>query len=269
MVFADLHVHTDVSDGTLSLADVPSAARRSEVDVVGITDHDRVHPDLSVPVTERDGIVIVSGIELRVETPEQRVDLLGYGVTPTKSLVAELDRIQRDRIRRGRAITECVEDRLGISLDVDLVAGVGRPHVARAVVDHPDTSQERVGAVFDELIGEDEPCFESRNIPAIETAIPLLRDASSLVGLAHPFRYPDPEAALALCDRLDAVETAYPYDGSRGHPTGGENDTLLQEVVEANELLETGGSDAHGHELGAAGLTAAEYEPIAQRLPVP
>ena len=91
MVHADLHVHTDHSDGTLSLEAVPEAATAAGVSVVGVTDHDRFHPGFDAPVEEREGIILVRGIELRVETPEQRIDLLGYGVEPTAALREETD----------------------------------------------------------------------------------------------------------------------------------------------------------------------------------
>lgn len=264
MVYADLHVHTAVSDGTLTLATLPDAADRAGVDVVAVTDHDRVHPDLDAPVVVRDGVTILRGIELRVAAPGQRVDLLGYAVTPTPSLTDELVRLQRDRVERGRAIVECVEDRLDVTLDVDLAPGVGRPHVARAVTHHPDTAYERISAVFEDLIGDEEPCFVARDVPSVERGRALLADAGAVVGLAHPLRYPDPEAALALCADLDAVEARYPYaehGGRRGPPD------LVDDAIEEYDLLVTGGSDAHGTTLGMAGLSHDEYDRLAARVP--
>lgn len=268
MVYADLHVHTDRSDGTLSFSAIPAAAHRAGLGAVAVTDHDRIHPDRDAPVTEMDGVTVVAGIELRVETDDQRLDLLGYGVAPTPALRAELDRIQRDRVERGRAIVECLEDRLSVSLDVDLVEGVGRPHVARAVVGHEDTPYERIGDVFDDLIGAGDPCFVARSVPDFSRGVSLLRESGALVSLAHPFRYPDPAAALARCADLDAVEAHYPYDGdvSDGAVV---DEALLADAIDTHDLLETGGSDAHGTTLGAAGLTRSQYEAVAARLPRP
>jgi len=113
MPYADLHVHTTRSDGSLALEAVPDAARRGGVDVVAVTDHDRVQP-FDGPIVERDGVTLVHGIELRVETTGgQRIDLLGYGLEPSAGLEAILERIQENRIERGRAIADCVESRLG------------------------------------------------------------------------------------------------------------------------------------------------------------
>ena len=86
MVVADLHVHTTRSDGSLTLDALPAVAADAGVDAVAVTDHDRVQPALDGPVTTREGVTIVHGIELRVDTGGQRLDLLGYGVDPTDAL---------------------------------------------------------------------------------------------------------------------------------------------------------------------------------------
>lgn len=260
MVVADLHVHTTVSDGSLAPAAVPEAAAAAGVDAVAITDHDRINPALSRPVSSRSGVTVVNGIELRVEAGDQRVDLLGYGLESTDALEAECERIQRDRIERAGSIVDCVEDRLGVSLDVDLQAGVGRPHVARAIADS-DADLDYQGA-FEELIGDSGPCYVARSIPDFENGREILTEACALVGLAHPFRYDDTESALALTADLDAVEAVYPYDRTV-------DPAPLERAVDRYELVRTGGSDAHGERLGTTGLDAEEYERVRQRLPRP
>ncbi|WP_458208497.1 PHP domain-containing protein [Haladaptatus sp. NG-SE-30] len=251
-VFADLHVHTTNSDGSMELEEVPAAARSADVSVVAVTDHDRLHPDLPTPVSVMEGVTIVHGIELRVEAPDgQHVDLLGYGVYPTPELVDELERLQADRVERGQAIIDCVEDRLGIDLDLETREGLGRPHVARAIDDHPDTEYDFSGA-FAELIGSEEPCYVARDVPSFETGVELLSEASGLVGLAHPYRYDDPEAALSLTSELDAVERYYPY-GRDIDPRP------VERAIADHGLVPTGGSDAHDDTLGQAGLSKEEY----------
>lgn len=259
MVYADLHVHTTRSDGSLTLATLPAAAREAGVSVVAITDHDRLHPDVEPPVDEIEAITVVSGIELRVETPSgQRVDLLGYGARGTPELTTELDRIQRDRIERGRAMVECCEDRLGVDLALTVEEGFGRPHLARAIDAHPDTELSYTDA-FGELIGNDGPCYVARDVTTFETGRRLLDDACGLVGLAHPLRYDDSDAALALTEHLDAVERFYSY--------GGTVDTApVDRAIREHDLVPTGGTDAHDTELGRAGVDEAGYRPIAAAL---
>ncbi|ELZ95196.1 hypothetical protein C440_08967 [Haloferax mucosum ATCC BAA-1512] len=247
---ADLHLHTTASDGALTIETLPDAARAGGVSVVAVTDHDRYHPALDAPVVERDGVTIVHGIELRVDAGERRVDLLGYGLSKRPALTAEVERLQRNRVERARKIVERVEETTGVALDVSLHDGIGRPHIARAI-DASDAPYDYQGA-FDELIGGDGPCYVPRDLPSFEDGVRLLRDACSVVGLAHPFRYRDPAAALELCADLDAVERYYPY--------GYEVETsLIDDAIETHDLLATGGSDAHDERLGRAGPPRSDY----------
>jgi len=257
MVVADLHVHTTNSDGVLTLGTIPAAARQASVDAVAVTDHDRLHPDLSQPVTDIEGVRVVHGIELRVDSPAGRVDLLGYGVERTDALVAELDRLQADRMERARTIVACLQDRLGVSLDVAFEPGVGRPHIARALAQSDADLTYRES--FEEYIGDGQPCYVPREIPPFERGRDLLSDACRLVVLAHPLRYDDPRTALELTADLDGVERFYPYDGSV-------DSTPIDQVIDRYDLLVTGGSDAHDETLGRAGLDRAGYERVRTRL---
>jgi len=258
MVVADLHVHTTHSDGQLTLETLPAAARRAEVDAVAVTDHDRTQPDLDGPVADLDGLTVVNGIELRVEVDDAlRVDLLGYGVSPTDRLQSMTAAIQENRIERAREIVSRVEDRTGADVDVSFEAGVGRPHIARAI-DASDADYDYRGA-FEHLIGGGCPCYVSREIPSFEEGLACLRDACGVVGLAHPLRYDQPERAIDLAADLDAIEYYYPYD----HDVA---TSAVAAAAETHDLLLTGGSDAHDEMLGRAGLDEAEFDAVREAL---
>jgi predicted metal-dependent phosphoesterase TrpH len=268
-IVADLHTHTTVSDGTLTLDRLVRLANEADLDAVAVTDHDRYHPDLSHPVERRTGVAVVRGIELRVEAGDQRLDLLGYALDPTEALTAEIDRIQQDRIDRGRRIIENVEDRLGVDLALEPRAGLGRPHIARAVVES-DADYDEFDAVFADLIGNDGPCYVARNVPDFETGRELLEEACALVGLAHPLRYDDPEAALAQSAELDAVERYYPYDRPLSPDDPDALDPLpVENAIAEHDLLATGGSDAHEEVLATDGLPELAWERVREHLPDP
>ena len=259
---ADLHVHTVASDGTLTVPELPDAAREAGIDVVAVTDHDRIHPELDAPVQEIDGVTLVRGIELRVDAGDQRLDLLGYGVVATDGLRAMTDRIQANRKRRAATIVDRVEAHVGVEIDVELREGIGRPTIARAIADS-DAPYDYSGA-FEHLIGADGPCYVAREIPTFTAGVRTLREACSVVGLAHPFRYPDPEAALDRARELDAVERYYPYSG----PSAERADPDRVDAVAAEAgLVRTGGSDAHNRTLGVAGPPASPFGDFAGRLP--
>jgi 3',5'-nucleoside bisphosphate phosphatase len=256
-IYADLHVHTTNSDGEFVLDEIPAAVSEAGIAAVAITDHDRTHSGLNAPLVQIDGIDIIHGIELRVEIESlsERIDLLGYGVTETPALRAELDHLQEDRKTRAVGIIELVEHELDITLDIEVQEGTGRPHIAHAIDTHTGTELSYQDA-FDELIGDGGPCYVPREIPPFETGVSLLSEACNVVSLAHPYRYSNPDAVLKLAGQLDAVECRYPYsDGNSARNSGSDIQT-----VEQHDLLVTGGSDAHNKDLGQAGVTKQEYE---------
>jgi predicted metal-dependent phosphoesterase TrpH len=257
MVAADLHVHTTNSDGTLTLSTLPDAAERAGVETVAITDHDRMHPELSEPVTEIDGLELIHGIELRVAPEGERVDLLGYGVRRTEGLTDLVTGLQENRIERARKIVSRVEDRLGVDLDVTFEPGVGRPHIARAIAD--SDHEYGYGEAFERLIGDGCPCYVARDIPSFETGVERLRAACDVVGLAHPLRYDDPAAALALTKQLDAVELHYPY----GRPV---DTSPVRKATDRHNLLVTGGTDAHEETVGVEGLDSEAFSAVRARI---
>ncbi len=258
---ADLHVHTTASDGTLTVPELPDVARAAGLDTVAVTDHDRIHPHLDAPVQEVDSVTVIRGIELRVDAGTQRLDLLGYGVSETDTLGAMTDRIQRNRKHRAAEIVDRVEDHVGVDVEVEISEGIGRPTIARAIADS-DAPYDYSGA-FEHLIGADGPCYVARETPTFAEGADTLREACAVVGLAHPFRYPDTEAALDRARDLDAVERYYPYSGAAAER---EDAGRVDEVAAEADLHRTGGSDAHNRTLGVAGPPGPAFDPFADRL---
>ena len=84
-VVADLHAHTTVSDGTMTLDEVPAVARAADVEWVAVTDHDRIHPGVDAPVVIVAPDRIARGVELRVAAVFGRLDPPGSAVTHTHS----------------------------------------------------------------------------------------------------------------------------------------------------------------------------------------
>lgn len=252
-VVADLHLHTTASDGELTIEELPAVGKEAGIDWVAVTDHDCIHSGLDDPVSSVDGINIIRGIELRVQTDTQRIDLLGYPVEATNELTAEIERLQENRINRAKRIIACVEAEQGITLDIDPKPGIGRPHIARAIAES-NAVYDYDGA-FEHIIGNDHDCYFPRKITDLEDGIRLLNDACSIVSLAHPLRYDDPQAALEVTDKLDAVERYYPYNREV-------DASIIDRFIERNELLETGGSDAHHKQLAKSGLSESQFEEI-------
>src|ERR1700690_3574250 len=79
----DLHSHTTASDGTFSPVQLVDEAGRTEVRILGITDHDTFSGyDQALPRAQRAGLELVCGIELSTKLHGHSVHLLGYFLNP-------------------------------------------------------------------------------------------------------------------------------------------------------------------------------------------
>jgi len=65
----DLHIHTRTgSDGELSVEEVIGEARKRNIDLMSITDHDSVAAqERAIALTREYGIAYITGIELKPE----------------------------------------------------------------------------------------------------------------------------------------------------------------------------------------------------------
>ncbi len=94
----DLHIHTSLSDGTLSPEMVTKLACTSNCQMIAITDHEVVesHQDLK----EKYDIDIISGIEFNSSMPN--LHLLGYGIEDCKLINTEMRELreQNDEVCR-------------------------------------------------------------------------------------------------------------------------------------------------------------------------
>ena len=65
MVYADLHVHTNHSDGTKEIRDVLMMAKEKGIQRIAITDHDTIdHLDEVKRLGEELGIRTIRGVEM-------------------------------------------------------------------------------------------------------------------------------------------------------------------------------------------------------------
>ncbi len=75
----DFHIHSSKSDGELKPGDIVLLAKRRKVDIIGLTDHNRVSGnDEAIKVGEIFGVKVIPGIELSTRYKGNRVHILGY-----------------------------------------------------------------------------------------------------------------------------------------------------------------------------------------------
>jgi len=244
----DLHTHTTASDGTLTPVDLVGAARAAGVQVMAVTDHDTVAG--IAPAREAAAGAcprVLAGVELSAVHEGRGLHLLGYGIDPDDTtLAARLESLATSREERVRTMLERLRW-LGVNLSWERVAAlargtVGRPHVARALVEAGYARD--IGDAFARYIGSGGPAYLPSARLTVAEAVSMVRDASGAVALAHPL------VSLSrreLVDVLPALRAA----GLTGLEVyHSEHDAAasryLREVAEGSGLWWTGGSDFHG-----------------------
>jgi predicted metal-dependent phosphoesterase TrpH len=262
---ADLHFHSNVSDGVESPEELVPRAVAAGLSVAALTDHDAVHGVAAFEeAAAGTGLVTAGGAELSVDEEGEDVHLLGLFLDPGEpGLVERLASIREVRVRRGEAIVERL-DRLGLRLDLaTLKAAVGegsfgRPHVARALV--ASGAVASLDEAFARYLGKGCPAFVPKARWGLGEAIASVRRAGGLAVLAHPVWYRDPSSLLRMGRGLglDGVEVFHPDNDGR-------EEGLLREAA-ALGLLVTAGSDFHAP-AGGRGLGDRRLEePLWERL---
>src|SRR5215210_7535267 len=142
----DLHTHSSVSDGTETPAELLATARDAGLDVVALTDHDTTDGWAEAESARPPGLTVVPGMELSCrwfpsDQPPISVHLLAYLFDPASpGLAAERARLRAERLGRGERIVAALAAD-GYPVVWERIVGgcaggvVGRPHVARALVD--------------------------------------------------------------------------------------------------------------------------------------
>jgi 3',5'-nucleoside bisphosphate phosphatase len=250
---ADLHVHSNASDGTDDPAEVMRRAAEAGLDAVALTDHDTTAGHERARLALPDDLIFVPGMELSCELGGRSVHLLAYFFGPDHpELASETARIRDDRVLRAQGMVERLRQ-LGAPVTWEQVAAiagdsvVGRPHIARAMAE-AGVVAEPADAFTSEWIADDGRAYVAKYALDPARAICLVRDAGGVTVLAHPragrdWDLSDEQIANLAAVGLAGVEVWHPDHDSA------ERQALLDHVT-ALGLVPSGGSDDHGQLTG-------------------
>ncbi|MGH7981292.1 MAG: PHP domain-containing protein, partial [Limisphaerales bacterium] len=141
MKFADLHLHTNFSDGTWTPEELVLQAQKSGLSCLAVTDHDTVEACArAAAACAAVKMEFIPGAELTAEQDETELHILGYFLdTKNEKLLAKIAKFQQVRQRRVYEMVERI-NRQNVPLKAESVFELancrspGRPHVARAMV---------------------------------------------------------------------------------------------------------------------------------------
>jgi predicted metal-dependent phosphoesterase TrpH len=248
----ELHCHSTASDGTYPPAQVVAMAAARGVRVLSLTDHDTTDgiPEAAAAAAQH-GVTLIPGVELTCSVTSGEVHLLGYFVRVGDARFQEiLAEFRGGREARGQRMVARL-NAIGIPIrwervkEIAGIAGVGRPHVARAMIELGVVRD--VNEAFDRYLGRGKPGYVERMKFDPAAAVRFVRSAGGVPVLAHPFSVDD------LRTTLDEMLPA----GLLGLEAYYQDYTLEERVALADlaanlRLLTTVGSDFHGDVHGGA-----------------
>jgi predicted metal-dependent phosphoesterase TrpH len=269
----DLHSHSTASDGQFAPSEVAVRARAAGCDVWALCDHDTVAGlEAAAEGARRVNVRLVPGIELSAFLERREIHLLGHFVDPASPALREFEDLLAARRRERMALI--VERLAAVGVHVTAAAierlsggkTIGRPHVARAIVE--GGAAATVKEAFDRYLGEGQPAYVQRYRLEVADAVTLVRGAGGTVTIAHPgvSRLEVAEVARLAAAGVAGIEVIHPDQ----NPSVQDK---YRRAAEVHGLVCTAGSDYHGpevspdRELGMVTMTPGALEALERRRP--
>ena len=208
-MIADLHCHSNASDGALSPDALVRRARDCGVDTLAITDHDTADAYAVLHASEFTDIRLIPGIEFSAQWRHMTVHVVGLGIDLDSATLATAIRHQKAaRMERAAEISarlakRGVEDALEGALNIAGEAQIGRPHFAQYLVARGYVSSP--SKAFKKYLGAGKAGDVRQYWPELRTVIDWIQSADGTAVLAHPAKYKLTNVRLAeLTDEFQA-----------------------------------------------------------------
>ena len=251
MLNADLHCHSNVSDGTLTPTALATRAKANGVDVWAMTDHDEIGGIAEArAVAKALNLPFIPGVEISITWAGQTVHIVGLQIDDTNpTLVQGLAATRGGREQRAREISAGLEA-AGISGAFEgALKFVGNPdlisrtHFARYIIDLGLSKD--LHDVFSDYLSEGKPGFVPHRWATLQNAVDWIRSAGGIAVIAHPGRYKFSDLAFdALFSEFKDLGGAA-IEVTTGSHTVDQYDYYAK-VANNYGFLASRGSDFHG-----------------------
>ena len=249
-MLVDLHIHTYYSDGTMSPKEVVEDAKRKNLGIIAITDHDVLdsYEELKVEA-EKAGIIAIRGVEIDSIFEGHLVHLLAYKFEDNEKLFKLINHAKEQLLETSIELIRRMEnDYEGISLeDYNSYEYERRKGGWKGI--HYLHDRKITEVLFDgvKFYGKYDCGHEKFAFPSVGEVCNTVHDANGYVVLAHPCNYYSNKNKEEILEKLeilkslgiDGVECYYPANSDLM------TNTCL-EFCKDNNLIITAGSDGHG-----------------------
>lgn len=251
-------------------------AREVDLSALALTDHDTTDgvPD-AIEEANTLGVRVIPGCEFSVRAPWGELHVLGLFLPhESERLQTFLRETRAARRRRGEQMVAKLQG-LGVAIDLEDVqaqlaggdgGALGRPHVARALVDCG--ACDDITDAFRRYLGRGRAAYVEKPLPQLAEVTELVHDVGGLTVAAHLGDHGTEAQIRIFQDQgLDCVEVRHP-----SHSPAVEQ--RLTRIAERLGLGISGGSDWHGESeygdthapLGGMRVPESWLQPLERRL---
>lgn len=276
--YIDMHIHTNNSDGSLTVESVLKKAEELQLDIISITDHNTVSAyDEMEDKNIRNSYTgkIVPGIEITTTYNGEIIEILGYGINTfkMKTLLKEnLCHIENRKVIETQLTLNTLKN-YGVYFS---------PKFEKAIIENPEilfnTKKGPSKTSFIEELKkypQNAKFFESQEqmermtyrdfsrqfmynpksklyvnqsqfYISLEKTIDIIHQAGGLAFLAHLYEY-----SPTIAENLENITNNYPLDGIECYYTTftKEQSQFLEKYCKEYQLYKSCGSDFHGYEI--------------------
>ena len=240
---ADLHIHSNVSDGSDSIEQIIVTAQNKRLDAIAITDHDTMSHITQIPADT--DIKVVAGVEISSvhRKTNTRAHMLGYNIQKPEIITALTRPLLEARNRNSEKQAKILMQ-IGFHIDMDKLARAdGKYLYKQHIMDWLVTTgqaPDMFGDFYQKTFKEGGICaFDIEYIDVFE-AVKTIKEAGGIAVLAHPGQQQNfwliPELVEIGLDGLELNNHTH---------TEIDRDTI-RDYAKQYRLFLTGGSDYHG-----------------------
>mgnify|MGYP004468225707 FL=1 len=249
-MLADLHMHSYYSDGTMSPREIVEDAKKRNVQLIAITDHNVLDSYTELKeAAEEFGINVIRGVEIDARFEDIVVHILAYNFQDNEKLFNLVHKAKNELLETSIELIKRMEnDYENISSEdyeaYDYDRRKGGWKGIHYLFDRGITNELFEGVKY---YGQYKCGHEYFDYPTVEEVIDAVHEANGYVVLAHPCNYYKNNTKEEVLEKLekfksigiDGVECYYPANSEMMTET-------CIEFCKNNNMIITVGSDSHG-----------------------
>ena len=260
----DLHIHTNLSDGTLTPKQIIDEAVKNNVNIISIADHDNIdaYTKELYMYAKENKINLINGVEISTKTNKCGIHVLGYNFDiNNKEFKNKLEQIRNSRHIYLHDVSEKLT-KLGYIInksELDKIKSVTKAHIALDIINNEQNKEillknfnhiPKKGEFIETIMNEGCPGYIKKQTVTPKEASDMIRKAGGIVILAHPVAYSHEDnlsdseiISIAKEMNADGIEANYIYIDRNNNQI--DECGKWNKIAQKNKLITTIGSDFH------------------------